>query len=54
MFTVEIGTSSHAGWYPSIQVITGDTSQGALWYNITIFAILLLTVLVCQFCRSTC
>ncbi len=41
MFTVEIGTAVMLAvciW----QMITGNRTEGALWYNITVFAILLL------------
>lgn len=51
MFTVEIGTVIMLAvccW----QIITGDHSEGALWYNITIFAILLLTVLFANFAEG--
>jgi potassium-transporting ATPase ATP-binding subunit len=51
MFTVEIGTIVMLAvciW----QIITHDTSEGALWYNITIFAILLLTVLFANFAEA--
>lgn len=51
MFTVEIGTVVMLAvciW----QIVTHDTSEGALWYNITIFAILLLTVLFANFAEA--
>lgn len=51
MFTVEIGTIVMLAvciW----QIVTHDTSEGALWYNITIFAILLLTVLFANFAEA--
>lgn len=51
MFTVEIGTAimlAVCGW----QLVTGNTSEGALWYNITVFAILLLTVLFANFAEA--
>ncbi|MBL7732179.1 MAG: potassium-transporting ATPase subunit KdpB [Chitinophagaceae bacterium] len=51
MFTVEIGTAVMLAvciW----QVVTGNKSEGALWYNITIFAILLLTVLFANFAEA--
>jgi len=51
MFTVEIGTVvilAVSAW----QAATGDPSQGALWYNITIFAILLITVLFANFAEA--
>jgi len=51
MFAVEIGTA--VMMVVSIyQVATGDTTQGALWYNITIFIILLLTVLFANFAEA--
>lgn len=51
MFTVELSTAvmllvSHYQWF------TGDPSQGALWYNLTIFLILLLTVLFANFAEA--
>jgi K+-transporting ATPase ATPase B chain len=51
MFTVEIGTAVMLAvsiW----QAATGDTTQGKLWYNITIFIILLLTVLFANFAEA--
>ena len=51
MFTVEIGTIIMLV-VSLYQVFTGDNSQGALWYNITIFAILLLTVLFANFAEA--
>lgn len=51
MFTVEIGTAvmlAVCTW----QMATGNTSEGALWYNITIFAVLLLTVLFANFAEA--
>jgi K+-transporting ATPase ATPase B chain len=51
MFTVEIGTAvmlAVSTW----QAVTGDTSQGALWYNIVIFAILFITVLFANFAEA--
>ncbi len=51
MFTVEIGTIIMLAvciW----QMATGNTSEGSLWYNITIFAILLLTVLFGNFAEA--
>lgn len=51
MFTVEIGTAIML--IVSIyQLATGDNSQGAVWYNITIFFILLLTVLFANFAEA--
>lgn len=51
MFTVEIGTAVMLA-VALFQWITGDRSQGALWYNITIFVILLLTVLFANFAEA--
>ena len=51
MFTVEIGTVVMLA-VSIYQVTTGDTSEGALWYNITIFAILLITVLFANFAEA--
>ena len=51
MFTVEIGTLVMLA-VSIYQMATGDTSQGALWYNITIFAILLITVLFANFAEG--
>jgi len=51
MLTVEIGTVIMlivCIW----QYITHDKSEGALWYNLTIFAILLLTVLFGNFAEA--
>ena len=51
MFTVEIGTIVMLAvciW----QIATNNKSEGALWYNITIFAILLLTVLFANFAEG--
>lgn len=51
MFTVEIGTAVMLA-VALFQLITGDRTQGALWYNITIFVILLLTVLFGNFAEA--
>ncbi len=51
MFTVEIGTVVMLA-VTLYQLFTGDNSQGALWYNITIFIILLLTVLFANFAEA--
>ena len=51
MFTVEIGTLVMLA-VSIYQLVTGDTSQGALWYNISIFAILLITVLFANFAEG--
>ena len=49
MFTVEIVTSVMLA-VAIFQAVTGDTTQGALWYNIVVFIILLITVLFAKFC----
>jgi potassium-transporting ATPase ATP-binding subunit len=51
MFTVEIGTIIMLV-VSLYQLFTGDNSQGALWYNITIFIILLLTVVFANFAEA--
>lgn len=51
MFTVEIGTAVMLA-VTLYQLFTGENSQGALWYNITIFSILLLTVLFANFAEA--
>lgn len=51
MFAVEIGTAIMLA-VAIYQLVTGDNSQGALWYNITIFLILLLTVLFANFAEA--
>jgi potassium-transporting ATPase ATP-binding subunit len=51
MFTVEIGTIIMLV-VSLYQLFTGDNTQGALWYNITIFLILLLTVLFANFAEA--
>lgn len=51
MFTVEIGTAVMLA-VTLFQVITGDRTQGAIWYNMTIFIILLLTVLFANFAEA--
>ena len=51
MFTVEIGTAIMLA-VSIYQLATGDLTQGALWYNITIFLILLLTVLFANFAEA--
>lgn len=51
MFTVEIGTAIMLA-VSVYQLVTGDNSQGALWYNTTIFIILLLTVLFANFAEA--
>ena len=50
MFTVEIGTAVMLV-VAIYQVAPGNT-QGALWYNIVIFIILLLTVLFANFAEA--
>lgn len=51
MFTVEIGTAIML-LVSLYQLITGDLSQGAAWYNWVIFSILLLTVLFANFAEA--
>jgi K+-transporting ATPase ATPase B chain len=51
MFTVEIGTAVMLA-VSIYQAVTNDLSQGALWYNITIFSILLITVLFANFAEA--
>ncbi|WP_276504870.1 potassium-transporting ATPase subunit KdpB [Terrimonas pollutisoli] len=51
MFTVEIGTAVMLA-VVLYQLLTGDSSQGALWYNIVIFLILLITVLFANFAEA--
>src|SRR5207344_2576440 len=51
MFTVEIATVVMLA-VTIFQVVTGDKTQGALWYNITVFFILLITVLFANFAEA--
>ncbi len=51
MFTVELSTAVML-LVSLYQLSTGDSSQGALWYNLTIFLILLLTVLFANFAEA--
>ncbi|MCG2615041.1 potassium-transporting ATPase subunit KdpB [Terrimonas sp. NA20] len=51
MFTVEIGTLVMFV-VMLYQLITGDQTQGALWYNTVIFLILLITVLFANFAEA--
>jgi K+-transporting ATPase ATPase B chain len=51
MFAVEICTAVMLAVVVN-QMITGDTTQGALWYNITIFIILFITVLFANFAEG--
>ena len=51
MFTVEIGTIVMLA-VVLYQIVTHDTTQGALWYNIVVFAILLITVLFANFAEA--
>lgn len=51
MFTVEIGTAVMLA-VSIYQAISKDLSQGSLWYNITIFVILLITVLFANFAEA--
>jgi K+-transporting ATPase ATPase B chain len=51
MFTVEIGTIVMLA-VVIYQLATGIQSEGALWYNITVFGILLITVLFANFAEA--
>ncbi len=51
MFAVEIGTAVMLA-VSLYQLLTGDQSQGALWYNITIFIILFFTLLFANFAEA--
>lgn len=51
MFTVEIGTAVMLA-VCIYQLATGDLSQGALWYNIVVFLVLLITVLFANFAEA--
>lgn len=51
MFTVEIATAIMLAVI-IYQGATGDTTQGALWYNIVVFVILLLTLLFANFAEA--
>jgi len=51
MFTVELSTLVMLVVVVN-QLITADTSEGALWYNVTIFIILLVTVLFANFAEG--
>jgi len=51
MFTVGIGTVVMLA-VCVYQSVSGDTTQGALWYNVVIFLILLLTVLFGNFAEA--
>src|SRR6476660_6598374 len=51
MFTVEIVTAVMLA-VVIYQVATADTTQGALWYNIVVFLILLITVLFANFAEA--
>jgi potassium-transporting ATPase ATP-binding subunit len=51
MFAVEICTAVMLAVVAN-QLITGDAGQGALWYNVTIFIILLITVLFANFAEG--
>src|SRR6187402_2257133 len=51
MFTVEIVTTVMLA-VCIYQATTGDKTQGALWYNITVFLILLITVLFANFAEA--
>lgn len=51
MFTVEIGTAVMLG-VVLYAIFTGDKSQGSLGYNISIFVVLLLTLLFANFAEA--
>jgi K+-transporting ATPase ATPase B chain len=51
MFTVEIATVVMLA-VTIFQLATGDTTQGAPWYNIVVFLILLITVLFANFAEA--
>jgi potassium-transporting ATPase ATP-binding subunit len=51
MFTVEIGTLVML-LVILYSVLSGDTSEGPLWYNIAIFVVLFLTVLFANFAEA--
>lgn len=51
MFTVEIGSAVMLA-VVLYQAFTGDLSQGALWYNSVVFAILFITVLFANFAEA--
>jgi K+-transporting ATPase ATPase B chain len=51
MFTVELGTAVMLA-VVLYTLFTGDTSQGALWYNLAVFIILFLTVLFANFAEA--
>jgi K+-transporting ATPase ATPase B chain len=51
MFTVEIGTTVMLA-VSIYQMTTGDKSQGPIWYNLVVFAILLITVLFANFAEA--
>jgi len=51
MFTVEIGTIIMLA-VVLFQFITGNKTEGAIWYNIVVFVILLLTVLFANFAEA--
>ena len=51
MFTVELSTIVMLIVVVN-QLITDDASQGALWYNITIFVILFITLLFANFAEA--
>ena len=51
MFTVELGTLVMLG-VAGYTLLSGDTSEGAIWYNITVFAIIFITVLFANFAEA--
>src|ERR1700712_4498613 len=50
MFTVEIGTAVMLA--VCIWIISGERSQGSLPYNVTVFTVLLLTLLFANFAEA--
>ena len=51
MFTVELATVVMLA-VTIYQVSTGDKAEGALWYNMVVFLILLITVLFANFAEA--
>ncbi|SHH36943.1 K+-transporting ATPase ATPase B chain [Chryseolinea serpens] len=51
MFTVELGTLVML-FVIANQLLTGDASQGALWYNVVVFIILFVTLLFANFAEG--
>ena len=51
MFTVELSTLVMLG-VVGYTLLSGDNSEGAMWYNITVFTILFITVLFANFAEA--